>query len=42
MRRSGEQFETGATIGFKHRDALTDDQKTAIFGAKKSAQEAGA
>lgn len=33
--RTGAPFAAGATIGFKHRDALTDEQKAAIFGAKK-------
>jgi hypothetical protein len=32
--RTGAAFAAGATIGFKHRDALTDEQKAAIFGTK--------
>jgi hypothetical protein len=33
--RTGERFEAGARIAFKHRDALSADQKATIFGAKK-------
>lgn len=48
--RSGAEFDSGAVIGFKHRDALTPEQKAAIFGANKvghlvvllSAEEAAA
>lgn len=34
--RSGEPFVAGAVIGFKHRAALTDAQRLAIFGPGKS------
>lgn len=33
--RTGEPFGPGATIGFKHRDALTAEEKAALFGTKK-------
>ncbi len=33
--RTGERFEAGARIAFKHRDALSAEQKATIFGTKK-------
>ncbi|HEY1191714.1 MAG TPA: hypothetical protein VGE74_29040 [Gemmata sp.] len=31
--RSGEEFDSGALIGFKHRNALTEAESAAVFGA---------